>query len=114
MKAISVKQPWANMIAHGKKTIETRTWATLYRGTLLIVSSKKPKITPAGYAIAVVQLINCRLMAPDDEFAACCQLYKDARAWILDDIRRIEPVPVTGKLGIYDCPLEIEQLTFLP
>lgn len=40
MKALNVKQPWAWLIASGKKTIETRTWSTKYRGPILIVSSK--------------------------------------------------------------------------
>jgi len=39
MKALSVKQPWANKIASGEKTIEVRTWYTHYRGPLLIVLS---------------------------------------------------------------------------
>ena len=56
MKALSVKQPWANMIASGEKTIETRTWMTSYRGQVLIVSSKQPRIKPAGCAVAVVTL----------------------------------------------------------
>jgi len=40
MKAISLKQPWANFIRDGRKTIETRAWKTEYRGDLLICSSK--------------------------------------------------------------------------
>ncbi len=51
MKALSVKQPWANAIASGEKTIETRKWFADYRGPLLIVSSKQPRIQPAGCAI---------------------------------------------------------------
>lgn len=42
MKALSLKQPWANAIAKGFKTIETRTWETSFRGDLLICSSLKP------------------------------------------------------------------------
>lgn len=42
MKALSVKQPWAGMIAQRIKPIETRVWATDYRGELLICASKKP------------------------------------------------------------------------
>ena len=52
MKALSVKQPWANMIAEGEKTIETRTWSTDYRGEILIVSARDPDIPPAGCAVA--------------------------------------------------------------
>lgn len=40
MKAISVKQPWATMIAHGFKDIENRTWMTRQRGTVLVHASK--------------------------------------------------------------------------
>lgn len=43
MKAISIKQPWAKLIAHGKKTIEVRSWPTHHRGPLLIVSSAQPE-----------------------------------------------------------------------
>lgn len=42
MKAISIKQPWASLIAHGIKDIENRTWATKYRGKVLIHASGKP------------------------------------------------------------------------
>lgn len=41
MKAISVKQPWAWLIVHGFKDIENRTWATDFRGEVLIHASKE-------------------------------------------------------------------------
>lgn len=34
--ALSIKQPWAWLICHGFKDVENRSWATRYRGTLLI------------------------------------------------------------------------------
>lgn len=102
MKALSVKQPWANMIASGSKTIETRTWATHYRGPLLIVSSRRPEIAPAGYAVSIVELVDCRLMTRSDEAAAQCAIYPKAYAWVLRNIRKIEPFPVKGSLGVFD------------
>lgn len=36
MKALTIRQPWASLIAHGVKTIETRSWSTKYRGPLAI------------------------------------------------------------------------------
>lgn len=42
MKALSIKQPWASLIAHGIKDIENRTWATKHRGTIYIHASGKP------------------------------------------------------------------------
>lgn len=43
MKAISLWQPWASLIAHGVKTIETRSWSTPYRGPLAIHAAKTTK-----------------------------------------------------------------------
>lgn len=36
MKAITIKQPWATLIAKGYKEYEFRTWKTKYRGDILI------------------------------------------------------------------------------
>lgn len=36
MKAITLTQPWATLVAIGAKKIETRSWATSYRGPLAI------------------------------------------------------------------------------
>lgn len=36
MKALTIRQPWASLLAHGIKRYESRTWATSYRGPLLI------------------------------------------------------------------------------
>lgn len=44
MKAITIWQPWASLIALGVKTIETRSWSTDYRGPLAIHAAA----TPAG------------------------------------------------------------------
>lgn len=101
MRALSVRQPWANLIAAGLKTIETRTWATSYRGELLIVSSLKPNIEPAGFAVATAFLTDCRPMKDEDWVAARCPAYPGAWGWHLVSIQKILPFPVKGKLGIY-------------
>ncbi|AIF52032.1 ASCH domain-containing protein [Pelosinus sp. UFO1] len=36
MKAITILQPWASLIACGAKQIETRSWSTKYRGKIAI------------------------------------------------------------------------------
>ena len=113
MKALSMKQPWANLIASGKKTIETLKWKTRYRGNLLIVSSKKPNIEPAGCAVAVVTLVDCRDMIIADEEAACCRLYPCANAWVLSNIKPVEPFPVKGELGIFDVDLDERFLPYI-
>ena len=40
MKCISLKQPYADLLASGKKTIEIRKWNTNFRGPFLIHASK--------------------------------------------------------------------------
>ena len=40
MKALTLHQPWATLIAIGAKTIETRSWPTNYRGPLAIHAAK--------------------------------------------------------------------------
>jgi hypothetical protein len=111
MKAISIKQPWANLIASGQKTIETREWSTSYRGQLLLVSSKIPKIEPAGCAVALADLVDCRRMTEADEDAAKCSIYPNAFAWVLQNIRAIEPFPVKGRLGLYEVDIASEFLS---
>lgn len=39
MKSLSIKQPWASLIAHGIKDIENRTWKTNFRGRIYIHAS---------------------------------------------------------------------------
>lgn len=40
MKALSVRQPWAQAIMAGAKTIENRTWTTHYRGRVAVHASQ--------------------------------------------------------------------------
>lgn len=50
MKALTVTEPWATLIAIGAKRIETRSWPTDYRGPVAIHASKK--ITSAEVDLA--------------------------------------------------------------
>lgn len=40
LKALSLTQPWASLVAIGAKAIETRSWGTAYRGPIAIHASK--------------------------------------------------------------------------
>ena len=105
-KAISLKQPWANLVASGKKTIETRKWTTNYRGDLVICSSQSPKIHPAGYALCIVELYDIKPMKKSHEKDACIKVYKGAYSWFLRNLRPINPpVPIKGSLGIFNLSL---------
>lgn len=40
MKALSLTQPWASLVSIGRKSVETRSWGTSYRGLLAIHAAK--------------------------------------------------------------------------
>lgn len=44
LKAITIHQPWASLIAMGIKRIENRTWATKHRGPIAIHAGKSKKL----------------------------------------------------------------------
>ncbi|WP_410768088.1 ASCH domain-containing protein [Fontibacillus sp. BL9] len=95
MKAITIHQPWATLIALGEKRFETRSWATNYRGELAIHAGKKidKKICqaepfrtilakhgyhgdnlPTGAVVAVCRLKACCSVSrtPNDEASIEC------------------------------------------
>jgi len=116
MKAISLKQPWADMILKGMKSIETRKWKTPHRGDILICSSKNVddpqyKDRVLGHALCVVNLFEIKVMKHDHEENACCKLYFGAYAWFLKDLRRIKPFPMKGALGVFD--IEDKEIVYL-
>jgi hypothetical protein len=114
MKALCLKQPYASWIAEGKKTIETRTWKTNYRGRFLVVASRGLDLLrelelpideyPIGVALAIAKILNCRPMKEQDEKAACCEFHDGAYAWELGEIQRIDPFPVKGQLSFFNVP----------
>lgn len=94
-RAVACHNPHAIRIALGLKRIETRVWSTRYRGPLLVCSTVRPKIYPNGYALCVVDLVECRRMVKADEPLAWVELY-DAHSWVLENIRPIAPFKVTS------------------
>ena len=122
MKALSVRQPWASLIALGTKTIECRTWRTAYRGKLLICSGSKPDSAaksfftegepyPLGFALCVVDLYDIRPMTTANLKAACVD--KDANeqeiqsalqefAWHIKVLYEVTPFHVKGRLNLFN------------
>ncbi|MED4581855.1 ASCH domain-containing protein [Brevibacillus choshinensis] len=87
MKAITIHQPWATLIALGEKRYETRSWATNYRGQFAIHAAKKvdkdicrlepyksvlekhgytADNLPTGCIVATCQLSECHQVRSDD------------------------------------------------
>jgi hypothetical protein len=48
--ALSLKQPWAALLVHGRKTIEVRNWPTPRRGRILIHAARIPDPRPEAWA----------------------------------------------------------------
>lgn len=42
MKCLTIRQPYASLVAAGVKTIETRSWRTSYRGRIAIHAAARP------------------------------------------------------------------------
>ena len=106
-KALSLKQPIANWVMEGKKTIETRKWTTRYRGDIIICSSQRPDIEPTGCALGIVELYHIEPMKRQHEKRACVKIYPRANSWFIRNVRRFErPIPVRGMLGLFDLKLK--------
>ena len=69
MKAISIKQPWASLIAYGIKDIENRTWRTNYRGRVLIHAGASKK---EGWRLNDVQRFHLRRSGSSVESTSKC------------------------------------------
>lgn len=112
MKALSVRQPHADRIASGIKTIELRNWSTKYRGPLLICASKRddPGATdamPRGVAVCIVELLDVRPATNADRVAACVsrEIVPGDFAWVLRVKSHPTPFPVAGRLGLFEVPV---------
>lgn len=134
MKALSLLQPWASLVVMGIKTIETRSWATQYRGELLIHASKSKAGSifgteapfkkyikdfnklPFGAIIGKAELNNVlrvETLLYTDEFINRLTMeekafgdYTEGRyAWILNGpVIFNTPTPARGMLSLWEYP----------
>ena len=115
MKAISIRQPWAWLIAHGYKHHENRTWNTKFRGEFLIHAGKG--FDAAGYAWARDSFPDICMPGPTEfergGIVGRGTLYEVATAssspWFFGPfgfcIARAEPLPFApckGRLGFFE------------
>jgi len=120
VKVLSVRQPWAALIAQGVKRIENRTWSTTYRGPLLIhagrtIDTRAAQILAAhgvqlpelvtGAIVARVQLVDCvRYEDLEPELAADPFAEPGGWCWVLAEAQALEPVACAGRLGLWTLP----------
>ena len=127
MKALTICQPYAELIVRDLKPIENRTWPTSYRGELLIHAGKSQALLePAdiatypmmkfGAVVAVAQLVAC-LPLEYAEVEPPCPLPKWPQrfvhlaghehahgpwCWVLENIRPLtEPLECRGAQGLW-------------
>ncbi len=130
MKVITIKQPFATLIAEGLKEYEFRTWKTKYRGDILIhagkgIDRKAMKRYehlnldyPTGCIIAKATLTDCifigdkeRVMLTQKNPLVYYGIIKKPN-WIgygfkLENIEKIENISINGKLSLWDYDYEI-------
>lgn len=62
---------------------------------------------PRGAAIAIAELVDCRPARKSDARAACTEPDAGEWAWVLRDVRPLEPIPQRGRLGLYRPPEDL-------
>jgi hypothetical protein len=125
MKCLSLKQPYADLLVSGKKTIELRTWNTKFRGRFLIHASKKVdqdaclrlKIDPDSlvkgsivgkatlYGVTPYENKNIYLKDRNKHYAGT-KYSGHKYGFLIKNSRRFKkPIPMAGKLGFFNVEL---------
>ena len=125
MKAITIKQPFATLIAEGLKEYEFRTWKTKYRGDILIHAGKGVDKTavkrfaylnlnyPSGCFIAKATITDC--VEVNDEMRGALRrkdfaVYEgttENNSWHgygfkMENVEKMAQVLANGKLGLWE------------
>jgi hypothetical protein len=128
MKAISIRQPWADWVIQGRKTLELRTWMVSHRGPLAIHASQTinreacrvhgidPQSLNTGAIIGTVELLEIVRL---DESSFVNQQEKHLAAgffkppkpeetlfgWKLANPKPLpKPIPYRGRMGLFSIP----------
>ncbi len=124
MKAISIRQPDAWLCVNGWKDIENRTWRTSERGVIAVHASAKAMTKgdreylaavcevlgiavpddselPTGGIVGLVEIVDCVTAHPSDWFDGPI-------GWVLGKYLSVPFVPCKGRLGLFDCPVEVQ------
>ena len=125
MKVLTIKQPYATLIAEGIKKYEFRTWKTKYRGEILIHAGKgtdqkameKYKylnlVYPTGCIIAKATITDClkiddtvRKILLSENSIIYSNIIKHTEwngyGFKLENVKKIKPIPISGKLSFWE------------
>ena len=126
MKVITLKQPWASLVANGYKLYEFRSWKLKYRGDIIIHAGKAidkdamEKVKdlnldyPSMKLLAIVKIDDCIELNENINKKICSEnplIYGNKNrtgfAWKLSNVRKLninETIP--GKQGIWNYEIE--------
>ena len=126
MKVLTLKQPWASLVAEGIKQYEFRIWKTNYRGKVLIHAGagvEKKELDrfkdldldyPSKKIIAEVEIEDC--LELDDNLnkkiisennIAYGSKNRTGYAWKLKNVKKINvDKEINGKLGLWNIDLK--------
>lgn len=125
MKVITIREPYASLIANGMKEYEFRVWRTKYRGDILIHAAKsydKKNLNrfkdrsldyKQGHIIAKATITDCievdeklikELQRKDKEVYKNLSIERDKPlyAFKLENVKKIKPIEANGKLSLWD------------
>ena len=129
MKALSIQQPWAQLIVAGIKPIENRDWPTKFRGPFLIHAGKREdteglmwlankwltlmsrESDAVIFADVIGRAMNKRLpkggIIGTAEITDCVTAHPSPfffgpHGFVIANAREITPVPSRGMLGFFD------------
>lgn len=109
MKAITIRQPWAQLIIDGRKDIENRDWRTTHRGAILIHASAPSHVDVAEHAKCSVFMRSRGLGLPPS-------IQPDARGaalgicFLSECVCNTDSPWFTGKYGlVLSAPLRFEK-----
>ena len=125
MKTLTIKEPYATLIAEGLKEYEFRTWKTSYRGDILIHAAKTPNNEnkkrfidrnlnyKEGFIIAKATITDCvevddklikELLNKDKEVYKNLSIKRDKPLYgfKLENVERINPIEAKGQLGLWN------------
>ncbi len=131
LRALTIRQPYAGLIAIGEKTVENRSAMTSLRGEVAIHAGKATEVeelewqlrmgvvgpfTVLGAVLAVADLVGCHTADQTSQIPCCrpygLRIYNDRPAVHLQlaNVRQLSrPVECRGQLGFWKVPADVER-----
>ena len=121
MKALSLKQPFAELVVSGRKSVELRKWNTSFRGEFFVHASGnvdfarcksfnlnpdllvKQAIVGSAELVSVVRYLTLEDLENDKDKHLALDFYDvPVYGFVLKNVKRVEPVKLKGALGFFN------------